>query len=221
MTRVLAVLLLALYQTSAPLTTLPAFAVTSLRASVEAAGEHTKHLWRDTPPRNTDGSVNGYIEIPRGERRKFEFNIGTQERVVDRIMSAAVGGYPCNYGFVPQTISYDGDPFDVLILGPALRGGVIVRGVIVGLMRMEDEKGLDSKVVLSPVDDFGRAIQPLRMADQRRIAQFFNRYKQGERDKFSRVLGWGSIGEGRAFVEQTHAFFEHCASQREGDCTVK
>ena len=90
-----------------------------------------------------------------------------------------IGGYPVNYGFVPQTVSYDGDPFDALVLGPPLPDGQFVRGVIVGVMFMEDEKGLDSKVVLSRIDADGR---PLHAAHRRRssdeIGDYFKRYKQ-------------------------------------------
>ena len=128
---------------------LPVGASIRLAQSLEAAAAHSKHVWRDTRPLNEDGSVNAYIEISRGDRRKWEFDIGANARAIDRVMPVDVGGYPVNYGFVPQTISYDGDPFDALVLGPPLPGGRVVRGVIVGLMFMEDEKGLDSKVVLS------------------------------------------------------------------------
>ena len=88
-----------------------------------------------------------------GELTKDQFDMSTNARKgpVDRVMPDGMGGYPVNYGYVPQTVSYDGDPFDVLVLGPALPGGELVQGVIVGLMLMEDEKGLDSKVI-SPVD---------------------------------------------------------------------
>jgi inorganic pyrophosphatase len=214
------VLLFALYQTTAPPTTLPAIAADKLRASVAGAVPHDKHLWRDTPPTNADGTVNAFIEIPRGERRKYEFNIGRHERVIDRELPRDIGGFPVNYGFVPQTVSYDGDPFDVLVLGSPLRGGVIVRGVILGIMHMEDEKGLDSKVVAAPVDSYGRATQPIRANDQRRITDFFNRYKQGQANAFSKVLGWGGLGEARAFLAQTHAFYKQCSSAAAGDCTV-
>jgi inorganic pyrophosphatase len=219
MARVLTALLLAAYQVSVPPQTLPSTAVESLRASLAAAAPHAKHLWRDTPPINDDRTVNGYIEIPRGERRKFEFDIAQHERRIDRVMSPEVGGYPINYGFVPQTVSYDGDPFDILVLGPALRGGGMIRGVIVGIMHMEDEKGLDSKVLVSLTDSFGRATHTLRSTEQRRVTEFFNRYKRDEPGKFSRVLGWGGIGEGRAYVNQTHAFFKQCGSAA-GDCAA-
>ena len=99
-----------------------------LGASLAASRAHARHTWRDTPPVNPDGTVNGYIEIPRGERRKFEFDMRHNRRAIDRVMPASIGGYPVNYGFVPQTISYDGDPFDILVLGPAATGGTIVSG---------------------------------------------------------------------------------------------
>jgi inorganic pyrophosphatase len=188
---------------------LPANATAQLVRSLEAARAHTTHIWRDTAAINDDGTINGYVEIPRGERTKWEFDMATNDRAVDRILPAEIGGYPVNYGFVPQTISYDGDPFDVLVLGPPLPGGALVRGVIVGVMFMEDEKGLDSKVVISDAVEHGPRYA-LTADDRRRIGEFFDRYKQHEPGAFSRVLGWGSVNEGRAHVARTHAFYGEC-----------
>jgi inorganic pyrophosphatase len=197
---------------SVPPRTLPAEATKRLAESLAAARAHASHVWRDTPPVNADGTVNGYIEIPRGERRKFEFAMKANTRAVDRVMPEDPGGYPVNYGFVPRTISYDGDPFDILVLGPPLPGGELVRGVIVGVMLMEDEKGLDSKVVVSQVDAAGKPRYQLTPADQETIGGYFARYKQHEPGKFSRVTGWGSPAEGLAHVQTTHAFFRECAT---------
>ena len=188
-------------------------ATKQLARSLAAAAPHAQHVWRDVPPVNPDGSVNGYIEIPRGERRKYEFDMSRNTREIDRVMSERVGGYPVNYGFVPQTVSYDGDPFDVLVLGPPLPGGEIVKGVIVGVMYMEDEKGLDSKVVLAPLSADGLAKYDLTRQNQDEIGDYFRRYKQGEPGKFSRVPGWGTIAEGRDLVATTHAFFRECPEQ--------
>src|SRR5687768_2835297 len=80
-----------------PPDTLPPMATTTLAASLEAARQHSSHVWRDTPPFASDGTVNAYIEIPRGERRKFEFNMKANERAVDRLMPEDIGGYPVNY----------------------------------------------------------------------------------------------------------------------------
>ena len=194
---------------------LPAAASEQLGRSLAAATPHRQHRWRDFPPMNPDGTVNGYIEISRGDRRKYEFDMSRNTRGIDRVISERVGGYPVNYGFVPQTVSYDGDPFDVLVLGPPLPGGEIVRGVIVGLMYMEDEKGLDSKVVLSPLRS-GKPKYALTDADRTRIGNFFNIYKRHEPGKFSRVLGWGSREDGLAFVKQTHQFFAAGRPQEKG-----
>jgi inorganic pyrophosphatase len=199
---------------------LPEVATTQLARSLEAAAVHARHTWRDSPPINDDGTVNGYIEISRGDRRKWEFDMSKNARAIDRMIPAQIGGYPVNYGFVPQTISYDGDPFDVLILGPALRGGEIVRGVIVGLMHMEDEKGWDSKVVLSPVGPNARPQYELTPALREHIGEYFRKYKQDQPGKFSRVPGWGSIAEGRDYVTRTHAFFRDCRRHAGTTCRI-
>jgi inorganic pyrophosphatase len=197
---------------------LPASASTRLAQSLDAAAGHARHLWRDTPALNDDGSVSAYVEISRGDRRKWEFDMRANAPAIDRMIPADVGGYPVNYGFVPQTVSYDGDPFDALVLGPPLRG--LVRGVIVGLMFMEDEKGLDSKVVLSASDGAGRPTHRLTAADRQRIGDYFKRYKQHEPGAFSKVPGWGSIEDGLAHVKITNAFFRQCRARAGQPCQV-
>ena len=199
---------------------LPDVAAAKLVSSLDAARPHAHHLWRDTPPFDSGDLVNAYVEIPRGERRKYEFAMNDNARAIDRIIPEGVGGYPVNYGFVPQTISYDGDPFDALVLGPALAGGRIVRGRIVGLMLMEDEKGIDSKVVLSLVDASGRARHALTVEDQKRIGDYFGSYKRHDPGGFSNVPGWGSADDGRAHITVTHAFFRQCRAARGSPCRV-
>lgn len=199
--------------------TLPAAATVKLTASLTASKPHAKHLWRDTPPFNDDGTINGYIEIARGDLRKWEFDIAKHGRVIDRMIPESIGGYPINYGFVPQTISYDGDPFDILVLGPPIEGGQMVRGLPVGLMLMEDEKGIDSKVVVSTLDSSGLPRHQLTAAVQKEVAEFFARYKRLEPKAFSRVPGWESAAEGVALVRLTHAFFRDCR-QRTGACLI-
>jgi inorganic pyrophosphatase len=200
---------------------LPSAAVAQLAKSLAAAKAHGTHLWRDTTPINADGTINGYIEIARGDRRKWEFDMARHARAIDRFMPDEVGGYPVNYGFVPQTVSYDGDPFDVLVLGPPIDGGQLVRGVAVGLMYMEDEKGLDAKVVLSPLDADGRPQYALTDRDRAEIGEFFRRYKRHETGKFSNVPGWGTAADGLAHVSTTHAFFQECRSAIASPCRLR
>ena len=199
---------------------LPATAATQLTRSLEAAQAHPRHIWRDTPSMNADGTINGYIEIPRNERRKFELDMAKNDRTIDRMMPESLGGYPVNYGFVPQTVSYDGDPFDVLVLGPPLTGGALVRGVVVGLMRMEDEKGLDSKVVLAPLGADERPRYVLNAGERQHLADYFGRYKLHEPGKFSRVPGWGSPADGAAYIQTSHRFFEECREPATRPCVV-
>ena len=204
----------------APPRALPASAIAQLVDSLDAARQHASHVWRDTQPMNKDGTVNGFVEIPLGERRKWEFNMKANDRAIDRVMPEDLGGYPVNYGFVPQTVSYDGDPFDVLVLGPPLPGGQLVRGVILGIMFMEDEKGLDSKVVISPLDDKERPRYSLTPEDRKRIGSYFARYKKHEPGKFSRVPGWGPPADGLEHVQVAHAFFRECAKVT-GPCVLR
>jgi inorganic pyrophosphatase len=206
---------------SQPPRELPASAGTRLAASLQAAQRHMTHVWRDTPPINVDGTLNVYVEIARGDRRKWEFDMLANARAIDRMIPRHIGGYPVNYGFVPQTISYDGDPFDALVLGPPVPGGTVVRGAAVGVMFMDDETGLDSKVIVSRVDITGRPLHHLSASVQREIAAFFDRYKDHEPAKFSNVPGWGSAAEGLAFIRTTHAFFRECSRAADTSCIVQ
>ena len=206
---------------TAPPTELPAAATEKLMKNLAAAQPHLKHVWRDTPPRNEDGTVNAYIEVPRGDRRKWEFNMVRNERAIDRMMPESLGGYPVNYGMVPQTISYDGDPFDALVLGPPIPGGRLVRGIIVGLMLMDDETGYDAKVVLSRTGSDGKPLHQLTTGDQNRMKDYFSRYKAHEPGKFSKVPGWGSSATGLAHVTITNTFFRECRTQTATPCRVR
>jgi inorganic pyrophosphatase len=206
---------------SVPPLTLPPAATRHLATSLDASAATASHVWRDVVALNSDGSVNAYIEVARGDHRKWEFDMRLNTRVVDRIMPQHVGGYPVNYGFVPQTVSYDGDPFDVLILGPAIEGGTLVRGAIVGLLHMADEKGLDSKVLVSPMGNDGRPTYTSTYTDRRRIGDYFSRYKRHEAGKFSTVRGWDTPAQGLAFVRVTHAFFREYARKPGASCTVR
>ena len=198
---------------------LPAAAVAKLQSSLQAARPHPMHVWRDTAPVNPDGTINAYVEIPRGERRKWEFDMAANASAVDRVIPEEVGGYPINYGFVPQTVSYDGDPFDALVLGPPLANGTVVRGVPVALMQMSDAGLVDSKVVLAPTGSHGRATHRLTAGQQQEMAEYFSRYKRTVPGAVTSVPGWGTAEDGRNFVARSHEFFRRC-SERPGPCRV-
>ncbi len=199
--------LLLLAQAQGPPAVLPPAATAQLASSLAASRPHSRSVWRDTAPFDPSGRLTAFVEIPRGDRRKFEFDIGANRLRLDRTMPPDLA-YPVNYGIVPQTVSYDGDPFDVLVLGPPLEPGTLLHGEILGIMHMTDEKGLDSKVVISPLDPAGKPRFNLTDVERDRIGRFFDRYKRHEPGKFSKVTGWGTRDEGMAFVHRTHAFFK-------------
>ena len=141
--------------------------------------------------------INVIIEIPmNADPIKYEVDKETGAVFVDRFMSTAMH-YPCNYGYIPQTLSGDGDPADVLVISPfALITGVVVRCRPIGMLRMEDEAGDDTKILAVPVDKLTgiyrkirstRDVPPERLAT---IAHFFEHYKDLERGKWVKVRGW-------------------------------
>lgn len=194
-------------ETTAALPPAPAQLREKLAASLTAARAHQNSPWRDATPLNGDDTLNGYVEIPRGESAKWEFRIALNRLEVDRMIPPELGGYPTNYGFIPRTISYDGDPADVLVLGPPLKNGELVSGRVLALMRMIDNGDLDSKIVIAPLDERGRPRYALEETDRDRLTRFFDTYKRHE-GKVTQVTGWGTEAEARAFLRATSGFYD-------------
>ncbi len=129
---------------------------------------------------------------------------------VDRFMSTAMH-YPCNYGYIPHTLSDDGDPCDVLVLSPVpLITGVVVRCRPIGMLKMDDEAGGDAKILAVPVDKLSglyRAIQSPRDLPEittQQIAHFFEHYKDLEPGKWVRDLDLGRRRGGEAGDPRRH-----------------
>ena len=153
----------------------------------------TKLCWQKNRP--TD--LHALIEIPvGGVPVKYELDKSSGAMFVDRFLHTAMY-YPGNYGFIPQTLSQDGDPCDVLVIAPVpVVSGAVVRCRPVGALLMEDQAGLDEKIVAVPVDDLhpfytgiGSYLDlPEIMREQ--IAHFFNHYKDLELGKWTRIGQW-------------------------------
>jgi inorganic pyrophosphatase len=153
--------------------------------------------------------VNVIIEIPlRGEPIKYEVDKESGALYVDRFLHTAMY-YPANYGFVPHTLSDDGDPCDVLVVGrtPVMPGAVL-RSRPVGVLIMEDEAGQDEKVLAVPVsklhpfyhDVTSYRDLPQILIDQ--IAHFFEHYKDLEEGKWVKIVRWGDAEEAAAIIQQ-------------------
>ncbi|MBP8120339.1 MAG: inorganic diphosphatase [Burkholderiales bacterium] len=141
--------------------------------------------------------VNVVIEIPmNGDPIKFELDKATGALFVDRFMSTCMH-YPCNYGYIPHTLSDDGDPVDVLVVTPfPLIPGVVVRCRPIGMLKMTDEAGGDEKLLAVPIDKLTpiyRKVQSPRDLPEltmNQIAHFFQHYKDLEAGKWVKVQGW-------------------------------
>jgi inorganic pyrophosphatase len=149
------------------------------------------------PGRNPPKDIHAVVEIPQGGVPvKYEFDKETGAIYVDRFLHTAMF-YPGNYGFIPQTLSDDGDPCDVLVVSQvSVVPGAIIRCRPVGALLMEDEAGNDEKILAVPVDklhpyysDVGsyRDLPPM-MIEQ--IAHFFQHYKDLERGKWVTIVRW-------------------------------
>ena len=149
-----------------------------------------------SPGKNPPEEINVFIEIPQGSLVKYELDKDSGYIFVDRFAFTTMG-YPANYGFVPNTISGDGDPVDVLVLSvQPVAPGTVIPATPIGLLEMEDEAGVDAKVIAVPplnVDPFyGRYkdISDLDEAVKNRIKHFFEHYKELEPNKWVKVKGW-------------------------------
>jgi inorganic pyrophosphatase len=152
--------------------------------------------------RNVPYDINVIIEIPQGgEPVKYELDKDSGAMFVDRFLHTAMF-YPANYGFIPHTLSEDGDPVDCMVVGPTpVIPGAVVRSRPIGALLMEDEKGVDEKILAVPVDDlhpFYRRVASYRELPEillEQISHFFSHYKDLEKGKWAKVLGWAEPGE--------------------------
>jgi inorganic pyrophosphatase len=161
---------------------------------------------------NPPDDVNVIVEVPiGGEPIKYELDKAAGTLVVDRFLHTPMR-YPGNYGFVPHTLSSDGDPIDVLVANtrPIVPGAVInVRPV--GVLKMQDEAGGDEKVIAVPVPRLTKRYAHIaNYTDMpeitlQQIRHFFEHYKDLEPGKWVKVLGWGDATEAKALIAEAIA----------------
>lgn len=160
--------------------------------------------------KDVPSDINVVIEIPMlSYPVKYEVDKDSGAVFVDRFMSTSMT-YPCNYGFVPQTLSEDGDPIDVLVVTrvPILSGSVI-RSRPIGVLIMEDESGLDEKILAVPVskiEPFYKKIESYVDFPEIFIAQikhFFEHYKDLDEGKWVKVKGWENVDRAKKIIESS------------------
>lgn len=148
------------------------------------------------------------VEIPQGSAVKYEVDKESGILFVDRFLFTATA-YPSAYGFVPGTLAQDGDPIDALVLIPTqVVPGSVIRARPIGMLRMEDEKGPDEKLVCVPHERLHpqyanvESIDDLPRITLAAIEHFFERYKDLEADKWVKIGGWVGKAEAEAAIMQ-------------------
>ena len=161
-------------------------------------------LMKVSSGQNIPMDINVIIEIPAYSKPvKYEMDKATGALTVDRFMGTAMQ-YPTNYGYIPQSLSGDGDPVDVLVITPdPVLGGCVVRCRPIGILKMIDEAGEDSKVLAVPVQQLTSAYDRIKtyqdVSENRltKISHFFEHYKDLEPGKWVKVEGWFGIEEAK------------------------
>ncbi|MDB5729103.1 MAG: inorganic diphosphatase [Noviherbaspirillum sp.] len=154
--------------------------------------------------RDLPNDFNVIVEIPmNSDPIKYEVDKETGAIFVDRFMGTAMH-YPCNYGYIPQTIADDGDPVDVLVITPfPLQHGVVVRCRPIGVLKMSDEGGGDAKLLAVPVDKIlpiythWQKPEDMNTLRLQQIQHFFEHYKDLEKGKWVKIDGWYGPDEAR------------------------
>ena len=157
----------------------------------------------DNPP----DDVNVIIEVPvGGEPIKYELDKSSGTMFVDRFLYTPMR-YPGNYGFVPHTLSEDGDPIDVIVTSTrAIIPGAVMNVRPIGVLMMTDEAGQDEKIVAVPSGHLTKRYEAVRTVSDLpqitldQVQHFFEHYKDLEPDKWVKVLHWGDADEARTLI---------------------
>lgn len=164
-------------------------------------------LSKITIGKNVPEEINVLIENPMGgDPVKYELDKESGVMFVDRFLHTAMY-YPGNYGFIPHTLSEDGDPVDVLVIGTvAVMPGAIVPSRPVGVLLMEDDKGLDEKIIavpvarLHPYHDNVEEYTDIRPILRDQIEHFFAHYKDLEKNKWVKLNGWRDAATAKKLI---------------------
>lgn len=159
---------------------------------------------------NNLDEIHVLIEIPMNDLPvKYEFDKEAGCLFVDRVMPTSMS-YPCNYGFIPNTLSEDGDPCDVLVIAQyPLIAGSVIKCRPVAVLLMEDESGKDEKIIAVPadkIDPFYKNIRDLEDISEylrNKIKHFFEHYKALEKGKWVKVEKWGDASKAKELIEKS------------------
>lgn len=152
--------------------------------------------------------INAIIEIPYGSSVKYELDKESGAVFVDRVMASAVF-YPANYGFIANTLADDGDPVDILVLNEyPIQAGAVIPCRLIGVLIMEDESGMDEKLLAVPTSKVDARFEDIKSLDDvpkatlSKIKNFFETYKILEKDKWVKVQDFKDTKAAVAILEK-------------------
>ena len=162
------------------------------------------------PGAKAPDEVNVIIEIPsHSDPVKYEVDKDSGAVFVDRFMSTAMF-YPCNYGYIPGTLSADGDPVDVLVHTPHnVISGTVITCRPIGVLKMTDEAGEDAKLLAVPTSDLSPLYDNVQRAEDlpslllNQIQHFFEHYKDLEPGKWVKIEGWADADAAKEEIRQS------------------
>ena len=159
-------------------------------------------------PGDNPEKVNVIIEVPLNSSVKYEVDKDSGIVEVDRMMYSSMN-YPANYGFVPNTLSDDGDPADVLVITDAiLAPGCLIKSKLIGVLIMEDESGLDEKLIAVPIAKLDPLMANINSLEDlpehllKKIKNFFETYKMLEPNKWVKVKDFKNADEATKILEK-------------------
>lgn len=166
--------------------------------------------------------INVIIEIPaHSEPIKYEVDKKTGSLFVDRFLSTSMY-YPCDYGYIPRTLSEDGDPVDVLVITPIpVNRGCVIRCRPVGMLQMKDEAGDDRKILAVPINKLTSLYHNIQKFDDlpalllHQITHFFTHYKDLEEGKWVKLEGWLGPEDAKKEILASIKRFEQSAASYE------
>ena len=168
-----------------------------------------------SPGKDLPNDINVIIEIAaNSDPVKYEIDKESGALFVDRFVGTSMQ-YPCNYGYIPQTLAADGDPVDVLVMTPyPLQPGCVVRVRPIGMLKMTDESGGDAKLLGVPVEKLlpqykhYQSISDVPQEFLARIQHFFEHYKDLEKGKWVKIEGWAGADAAREAITKSVAAYK-------------
>ncbi len=171
------------------------------------------NFWKDIPVGDKPPELlNMVIEVISNSRDKYEYNLKWEAFVLDRIIPSSVV-FPVEYGFVPQTWFEDGDPLDIMALSyEPLEVGCIAKVKVIGVLVIEDEEGIDPKILSVLVNDARfegyKDISDIHKHELVEIQEFFETYKRLEPHKWAKAKGWKNAQEAMEIVDHAMKNYE-------------